>query len=113
MIRTAGRFSSCGHLDAQLHLPGAALYRFLQGENRDKARRRRAGEATWIGSVLLEAGAAGANEIAQRADVGAVRANAPGIDRQAEHFSALDAQAGIVKLSKAIAFGGHQTVAAR
>jgi hypothetical protein len=41
--------------------------------------------------VLLKAGAAGADEIAQRAYVRAVSADATRIDRQAEHLGLLDA----------------------
>ncbi|MGD0303193.1 MAG: hypothetical protein ABSC71_00025 [Candidatus Acidiferrales bacterium] len=63
--------------------------------------------------ALLEAGTASANEIAQRADVWAVGANATRIDRQAEQLGLLDAQTGVVEFGETITFGGHNTIAAR
>lgn len=63
--------------------------------------------------VLLKAGTTGADEIAQRAYVRAVSADATRIDRQAEHLGLLDAQTSVVKFGEAITFGGHNSIAAR
>ena len=60
-----------------------------------------------------EAGAGGADVFAQRADVGAVGADAAGVHGQAEDLRLLDAQAGVVKLGEAVAFGGHEAIAVR
>src|ERR1700683_886301 len=72
---------------------------------------RRRDRRDW--KISSETRAAGAIELAERGDVGAVGADAAGVDRQTEIFGLFDAEAGLVQFGEAVAFRWYQTVAVR
>ena len=61
----------------------------------------------------LKSRAAGSIELPKRRHVGPIRTDAPGVYRQSQILRLFNAQAGVVQLSQAITFRGHQTIAAR
>jgi|SRR5579859_215183 len=61
----------------------------------------------------LERAAGGADEIAEDGDVGAVDADAAGIDGQAEHFCLFEIDAGVVEFGEAKTLRGQDAIEAR
>jgi hypothetical protein len=60
--------------------------------------------------MTLETRASSADIFTKRGDVGSVGTHASSIYGESEQLSLLDAQAGIVELGEAIAFGGYEAI---
>jgi len=63
-----------------------------------------------LGSPRLQRLAGGADEVAEDGDVGAIGADATGVNGEAEAFGEIEIHAGVVQLREAEARGGLHTV---